>query len=105
MDERGKVQDSAMNLPGQEIRNDLTIVASPLKWTSSEAGQASTVTVGFTVNEAIKTGLLGAILITFPENFGHAIEKASSVVSNRDQLPLKEGNNDGDWLDFRMVDR
>jgi len=105
VDERGRVQDSAMNLPGQDIRTDLGVVGTPLKWTSSEAGQASTITIGFTVKETVSVGLLGAILITFPENFGHAIEKASSVVSKRDQLPLKKGDSDSDWLDFRMVDR
>jgi len=105
MDERGRVQDSAMNLPGQTIRTDLSAAGLPLKWTSAEAGQASSITVGFTVNQEIPTGLLGAVLITFPENFGHAIEKASSVVSTGDLLPLKQGASDGDWLDFRMVDR
>jgi hypothetical protein len=104
-DERGKVQDSAMDIPGQTIQKDLLVVGAPLKWTSSEAGQATTITVGFTVEEAIPTGLLGAILITFPENFGHAIEKASSVVSDLDQLPLLSGDSDSAWLDFRMVDR
>jgi hypothetical protein len=100
-DERGKVQDSAMNLPGQSIHPDLSAVAKSLEWTSSEAGQASTITVGFKMNSAASAGVLGAILITFPENFGHAIEKESSVVIKKDQLPLKQE----DWLDFRMVDR
>ena len=44
---------------------------------------------GFTVEEAIPTGLLGAILITFPENFGHAIEKASSVVSLSEAISIE----------------
>jgi len=105
IDERGKIQDSAMNLPGQTIQDQLSLLGTPLMWTSSEPGQASSITMGLRVTSVVPKGLLGTILITFPENFGHAIEKWTSVVSKQDTLPVQGGQTASSWLDYSMVDR
>jgi len=106
-DERGKVQDAVMNMPGKPISQDLLVDQRPFRWTSSQAGQASSITVGFTVNQQIALGVLGAVLITFPENFGHAIETEDDLKFNVGQLPLMPsgGNTSTSWLDFSLVDR
>jgi len=96
-----EVQDAAMSMAGQAIHSGLSLLATPISWTSSEAGQTSTVTIGFEVVAAVAAGSLGAVLITLPENFAHAIEVASSVVSVNSGLNLQQGS----WADISMVDR
>jgi len=103
-DANGAVEDAAMDIPGRIIHYNVPIVVAPLSWTSADAGQASTITVGFTTSDDITHNRLDSMLITFPENFAHAIERESSVVSTNSQLPLGTGNVGG-WIDIRMVDR
>merc|ERR1719316_1949747 len=93
-----------MNLAGQTIRQDFAVTATPLMWTSSEAGQASSITIGFAVRSEIERGSVSDVLITLPENFAHAIEKATSVQSLNSNLPLRSIGIRG-WADFRMMDR
>merc|ERR1712203_472325 len=92
-----------MDIEGNKIHYNIPVAATPLHWTSSEAGQASMITIGFNASGAISHNRLDSMLITFPENFAHAIEKQSSVESVNSKLPLGQGDNG--WVDIRMVDR
>jgi len=102
----GFVQDAAMSIPGKTIHPELKMVSTPLRWTSSDAGQASTITMGFVVAEKILPNKLGDLLITLPENFAHAIEQECSVESINGALPLL-ASVDGacKWVDIQLADR
>eukprot|EP00929_Paragymnodinium_shiwhaense_P100748 TRINITY_DN632_c3_g1_i1.p1 TRINITY_DN632_c3_g1~~TRINITY_DN632_c3_g1_i1.p1 ORF type:complete len:3134 (+),score=549.00 TRINITY_DN632_c3_g1_i1:175-9576(+) len=106
MDRNGKVQDAAVGVAGIDIGPSLGVDPLPLQWTSAEAGGVSTVTMGFAVQKMIARYAAGAVLITFPEYFTHAVERASNVVISNEKLPLmsKGGIEDG-WLNISTVDR
>jgi len=100
-----KVEDAAVALPGQELHQNMSISGMQLDWTSSEAGQMSTVAVSFHVNSTIPAGSLGSMLITFPQNYEHAIETEASVkITDKALFPLlnEEGQN---AMDISMIDR
>jgi len=104
LDKNQQVQDASMNMAGQEIRSDFVAQALDLSWTSSEAGQASSITLGFKVRSEIPRGVVADFLIMLPTNYAHAIEKKDSVRSLNSMLPLREVGTRG-WVDFRMMDR
>jgi len=106
-DRFGMVQDAAMNLAGRPIQKGLRIRAFPLKWTSSQIGQETAMSIGFNILEelpdrAIHPELqIGEILINFPVGFVHAVEREAFVEVVNKQLPLlKDG-----WLDYTQMDR
>jgi hypothetical protein len=104
LDKNQQVQDASMNMAGQEIRQDFVAQAIELSWTSSEAGQASSITIGFKVRTEIGRGIVADFLIMLPMNYAHAIEKKDAVRSLNSLLPLREVGTRG-WVDFRMMDR
>lgn len=99
----GRLQDAATRLPGLALRPELQLSGASLARTSAEAGQASTVTIAFVVTQAIAAGRLGSLLITFPQNFEHAVEKDTSVVSKNANLSTDKAS--GSWVDISLVDR
>jgi len=102
----GFVQDAAMSIPGKTIHPELKMVSTPLRWTSSDAGQASTITMGFVVAETIRPNQFGDLLITLPENFAHAIEQECSVESSNVALPLLASAEGAcKWVDIQLADR
>lgn len=104
--QKGFVQDAAMNIAGKTIQPDFKMVSTPLRWTSSDAGQASTITIGFIVAETIPPNQLGDLLITLPENFAHAIEQECSVESSNGALPLLASvQGTCKWVDIQLADR
>jgi len=106
-DRFGMVQDAAMNLAGRPIQKGLRIRAFPLKWTSSQVGQESAITIGFNILEELPDRAIypelqiGEILINFPVGFVHAVEREAFVEVVNKQLPLL---NNG-WLDYTQMDR
>lgn len=104
LDKNQQVQDAAMNMAGEEIRSDFVAQAIDLSWTSSEAGQASSITLGFKVRSEIPRGVVADFLIMLPMNYAHAIEKKDAVRSLNSMLPIREVGTRG-WVDFRMMDR
>lgn len=101
-DSKLAVQDAAMNLPGPKFQPAVKVVRPSLAWTSAEPGQASRITVRFAVSAAIQAYTVGSLLITFPQNFEHNIEKVSEVVSKNDQLAVRSGSA---GVGVHMVDR
>lgn len=102
----GFVQDAAMDIPGKTIHPGFKMVSTPFRWTSSDAGQASTITMGFVVAERIPPNQFGDLLITLPENFAHAIEQECSVQSSNVALPLlATAAGACKWVDIQLADR
>jgi len=104
LDKNQQVQDASMNMAGEEIRSDFVAQAIDLSWTSAEAGQATSITLGFKVRSEIPRGIVADFLIMLPMNYAHAIEKKDAVRSLNSMLPLREVGTRG-WVDFRMMDR
>jgi hypothetical protein len=104
LDKNQQVQDASMNMGGQAIRDDFVAQALDMSWTSAEAGQASSITLGFKVRSEIPRGVVADFLIMLPMNYAHAIEKKDAVRSLNSLLPLREVGARG-WVDFRMMDR
>eukprot|EP00927_Polykrikos_kofoidii_P054149 TRINITY_DN48622_c0_g1_i1.p1 TRINITY_DN48622_c0_g1~~TRINITY_DN48622_c0_g1_i1.p1 ORF type:complete len:3075 (+),score=329.05 TRINITY_DN48622_c0_g1_i1:114-9338(+) len=87
-DSMGRVRDASMTRPGQTIYPRVTVAALPLLWTSSDAGQASTITVGFEVIHAIPRRTIGGICIVLPQHFAHSVERSGSIVDSNKDLPV-----------------
>jgi hypothetical protein len=103
-DYRGLVRDAATTLAGRTINQDLRLSASKLEWTAAEAGQASSLTIGFKVLTEVPKGALGSLLLMLPANFAHSVDTTSGVTSKNDQLPLRQAVQ-GPWVDFAVMDR
>eukprot|EP00416_Gambierdiscus_australes_P026186 CAMPEP_0171061042 /NCGR_PEP_ID=MMETSP0766_2-20121228/4177_1 /TAXON_ID=439317 /ORGANISM="Gambierdiscus australes, Strain CAWD 149" /LENGTH=259 /DNA_ID=CAMNT_0011516665 /DNA_START=13 /DNA_END=792 /DNA_ORIENTATION=- len=105
MDKYGAVQDAAMDFPGLTVYQGYFIRATPLAWTSSEPGQVSSVTVGFFTSAEVPLDRLGAVLISFPDNFAHAVERPCNVRVPTTLPLLPQGHGDCSWMDIRILDR
>mmetsp|Transcript_66823 Transcript_66823/g.211492 ORF Transcript_66823/g.211492 Transcript_66823/m.211492 type:complete len:218 (+) Transcript_66823:3-656(+) len=100
------IEDAAMDIPGQPLLTGYSIQATPLSWTASEAAQASSITMGFQVNNEIPLDRLGKVLLTFPDNFAHAIERECNVEVLDTSLPLlAQDSGQCSYIDIRNLDR
>lgn len=80
LDTKGNVRDAAMGVSGMPLQQGIYASAGPLLYTSSEAQQASIITVGFDVTVAIERNVVSAVLITLPENFVHNVGGSDGLV-------------------------
>jgi len=104
INKRDDVQDAIIGFPGLVLQEGLPLSSLPLFWSSSQAGQLSTVTLGLAATQLVPAGSFATILITLPENFVHAIEQESDVQSKNRALPLRT-TVQGGWIDFSLGDR
>jgi len=96
-----KVKDSAYNLPGFEIY-PLPLESPTFSWTSAEPGKVSTITIGLAFTGSVDT--LKALLITFPENLEHAVQKPTNVKNQNVRFPVAL-TYPGGWADYLQKDK
>lgn len=98
----GQVKDAAVRMPAPPIQDKLRIQALPLQWTSSRAGRATTISIGFNALETLPDPIIaefqqvGEILITLPSGFLHLVEIESDFSSTNEDLPKRRKG----WLDY-----
>ncbi|CAE7456905.1 unnamed protein product [Symbiodinium natans] len=100
----GLVQDATTAVEGPQLQSELHLGPRPLRWTAAEAGQASSVIVGFEVRQEVKRGLVGSVLITLAENFKHTLETPHGIEILNPSLALSRSHGANAWADIRMAD-
>jgi hypothetical protein len=98
-DREGNVVDAMYGIPGKNIV-PLKVGTPTLSWARSEAGQPSLITVGITFEQ--DTEMVKALLITFPDNFIHDIQKPTDVRNLNKRFPVAAST---DWADTLHTDR
>jgi hypothetical protein len=98
-DREGSVVDASYGEEGKKIV-PLKVGLPTLSWARSEAGQPSLITVGVTFEQ--DTDKIKALLITFPDNFIHDIQKPTDVKNLNKKFPVAASQ---DWADTGQVDR
>ncbi|CAE8634137.1 unnamed protein product [Polarella glacialis] len=104
----GAVSDAVLSIPGRAINAGLWLAPRPLLWTAADAGQASSVTIGFSVKEALTRGTLGSVLVKYPEGFFHTMGSSSQVKISSALLPVLRDSSRGGrggWVDISLADR
>eukprot|EP00397_Hematodinium_sp_SG-2012_P005018 GEMP01005035.1.p1 GENE.GEMP01005035.1~~GEMP01005035.1.p1 ORF type:complete len:731 (+),score=154.13 GEMP01005035.1:195-2387(+) len=113
-DKECNVVDAAMNVLGQDIQPGLIMSASPLRWSRSEVGHLSAVTLGFNVKESKSSQgtevrrKIGEILINFPAGFIHGVSQPGHVFTTIQKGDLADGvplSKPKEWLDSSQKDR
>ena len=99
------------------VQSGLDIRGVPLRFTRSDPGKLSAITIGFEVREPPKSEgrqkmqQMGEILINFPAGFRHQVDALSHVEVERKDLESGTGVSPGmylnlpNWLDYTARDR
>lgn len=101
----GLVQDATTVVKGQQLQSELHVGPRPLRWTAAEAGQASSVVMGFEVRQQVKRGLVESVLLTLAENFEHSLETPRGIEILNPSFPLSSSHGATSWADIRKEDR
>lgn len=99
-DRDGNVVDANYGIPGKEIAPSMKVGDPRLSWTRSEPGQPTTIAVEITFDQ--DTDLLKALLINFPDNFIHDIQKPTDVMNLNKKFPVASSTT---WIDVVGTDR
>ncbi|CAK9103661.1 unnamed protein product [Durusdinium trenchii] len=99
----GGMHEAASAVPGRVLQEKILVDSRPLQWTAAEAGQASSIVIGFQLHQRVGKNTLGAVLITLAESFKHALRFAEDLEILNSALPIAR-SRDG-WAEVRKVDR
>eukprot|EP00913_Durusdinium_trenchii_P009650 g9067.t1 len=99
----GGMHEAASAVPGRVLQEKILVDSRPLQWTAAEAGQASSIVIGFQLHQRVGKNTLGAVLITLAESFKHTLRFAEDLEILNSALPIAR-SRDG-WAEVRKVDR
>jgi len=98
-DRYGQTLDAAYRVLGKPVL-EIGAGSPTLAWSRSDAGVPSMITVGFSLQENLKTGQIKAVLVSFSDSFVH--EGKDLQVSNENGLPVLDGD---EWVDVKSIER
>lgn len=94
-----QVVDAAYGLTGQPIVN-IRVKDPSFDWTTSQPGVSTVITFGLTFEEP--TDRLKAILLNFPDQFVHAVQRPTDVQNLNKRFRVAAGQ---EWADITLTDR
>eukprot|EP00434_Breviolum_minutum_P018664 symbB.v1.2.016467.t2/scaffold1252.1/size200744/15 len=100
----GSMHEAVTSVQGRKLKEKVWLSSRPLKHTAAEAGQASSIVIGFEVHEKLGKATLGAVLITMAEDFKHTLRFDGDIEILNKALPIAYSRRDG-WAEVQQAGR